>query len=348
MPDHTLHAGSGLFLTSLVTQQTKSHRASKPAERRVREPKLSPEFERFCRQNQYRLPPAEESEVNFRHSGWIMERTRVRRALVAVNSKESRLERFDNCGGDCVVEWSKSRGRHRLKANYCGDRFCVPCCRARAARARAKLQSLVKGHQPLFITLTIASGKRSLIDALNHLLKSFAKLRRSKLWTGSVTAGAYVIEIKRGSGKGQWHPHIHALCIGCFMPQRELSDAWKQSTGDSFIVDVQRVRQDEKAVGYLGKYITKGWSAEVTRDHDSLVECIIALRGRRLLGTFGEWRNVDLERQDDGLEDWTRVGRLGDIIRAANAGQSWALGVMRSIEQTPLEDSERDLLLDGP
>jgi hypothetical protein len=224
-----------------------------------------------------------------------------------------------------------------LKANYCGDRFCIPCCRARSNRARRKLHALCAGHSPLFATFTLRASSRPLADLLDHLIASFAKLRRHKIWADNVTAGAYVIEVKRGTGSGFWHPHIHVLALGRFMPQAALSDAWREASDGSFIVDVQRVRDDDRAVGYVGKYIAKGWSAEIARDPDSLVECILAMRGRRLLATFGEWHGMEPDVDDDGPNDWVRVGRLTSIHAAARRGEPWAVGIFRSLNWQPEE-----------
>lgn len=317
--------------------------ASRPVarERRIRETVADKEFARRASREACRFQPANDVEIGFRHSGWWMERTRVRHALLSVSVPKSRLERFDNCGSDCVIEWSPDRKRHRVRANYCGDRFCVPCTRARAYNAKRKLFALTKGITPIFGTLTLRGTRTSLNDALNTLLESFARLRRSKLWTERVKSGVYVIEIKRGSGSGLWHPHVHFLVDSAFIPHAMLKEAWRTASGGSFIVDVQRVGHEELAVGYIAKYLSKGWTSEVARDPDSLAECICALRGRRLLGTFGGWRTVELELEPDGPDDWVRIGTLKQIITAAGAGEEWACGVFRSLNKTDVEESTR-------
>lgn len=340
------------FCTSLVLQQTKSHEPKKQAKRHRREDAATVALGKRFHDAPYRLPSIEPVEELFRHSGWRIERERVRRALRAVHAPEARIERFEACGGDCVAQWSPGRQRHRLKANYCGDRFCVPCCRARSNRARRKLHKLCSGHSPLFLTFTLRASSAPLSDLISKLIESFAKLRRHKLWSERVTAGAYVIEVKRGTGSGAWHPHIHVLALGRFMPQAELSDAWKEASGGSFIVDVQRVSADDRAVGYVGKYIAKGWTAEVARDHDSLVECVAAMRGRRMLSTFGEWHGLEPDVDEDGPDDWHTVGRLVSIHYAAQRSEPWAVGVLRSLKWNPDESApppgESDSTGDSP
>lgn len=322
---------SGLFFSLLDTQQTKSH-AEKDTHS-VGCPCVS------CRADRKRLgwrtmagiPPLSKMEKAFRHGGWLLERARVREALVRAEVSAARLERFDECGSDCVAEYSPSRSKYRLRACYCGDRFCLPCCRARARRVENSLRQMIGNCTPLFITLTLKNSDEPLRKILDHLIRSFAKLRRCQTWSENVKAGAYVIEIKKGLGSRLWHVHLHVLCLGKMPWKTELSDSWRVSSEGSYIVDVQRCFKSEKAIGYVAKYATKGWTAEVTRDRDALLECMCALRGRRLFGTFGAWRSVELDVEDDGPSDWRRVGSLTKILSDHLGGQVYAAGVLRAL-----------------
>lgn len=290
-----------------------------------------PEFDRKARRASYQLPPASGREVAFRHSGWQLERARVRAALERLEVPVSRRERFENCGGDCVVEWSPSRKKFRLRANYCGDRFCVPCCRARAVKLQSLLAELLGRETPLFITLTLRNSDTPLPKLVSKLLASFRRLRQTELWKQHVRGGVAVMEIKKGAGGFGWHPHLHIIALGGYMPQALLSDAWRKSSGGSFVVDVQRARRQDDATSYACKYASKGWTAEVARDPDALDECITALRGRRLLTFFGDWHGRDVDDHDAEPIDWRRVGRLDNVLDAAERGERWAVGIARQI-----------------
>lgn len=215
-----------------------------------------------------------------------------------------------------------------MRGFYCGDRFCKPCSRARAARGRRAI-ALLAGRESLrFITLTIATGSRNCTDALNHLLKSFRALRRSDIWTQNVKGGVAVVEAKIGDGSGEWHVHLHCLCTGSYVAQRALSQAWHAATGDSFIVDVRAVKDQEVGLNYVCKYLGKGFDQSVLASPDHLRECINALSGRRLLTAFGDWYGRLTDVEADEVGEWRVVGSLDGIVRQALRGDEWARGVL--------------------
>lgn len=331
--------GGELPLTSLVGQPTSVDQPEKQGRKRAVHVPGQKEFDRWASRAAYDLPPATDAEINFRHSGWRIERERVTRALQAAHVKDSRLDRFMNCGGDCVVEYSPSTRRHRLRANYCGDRFCVPCNRARAVKFRRKVEQLIGSRVPLFITLTLRGRGEPLSKMIDHLLASFRRLRQTMLWKSHVQAGVAVIEVKKGAGGFGWHPHLHVLALGDYLPQTLLSEQWRECSRGSFVVDVQRARHSADAAGYVTKYVSKGWTSEVARDHDALIECVTALRGRRLLVLFGQWYGLDFDDDNRDPADWKPIASLTRIVAAAAAGETWAVGVMRSLNASPDEKS---------
>lgn len=321
----------GLFFNKLDSQQTSERRKGKATRSRVRRSPGEKDFDKKAEREAWRTVPALPLESGFRHSGWMLERLRVQHALLVANVAASRLERFKECGGDCVCEYSPSLRRYRLRANYCGDRFCIPCARARSRKIEGALVKAFSGSKPLFLTLTLRASRATLSACLDRLYASFKALRRDAVWKSAVRGGVAVTEIKRGSGSGQWHVHLHALLQADYLDARWLSERWKEITGDSFIVDVSRMKHQQEGIGYVAKYASKGWTAEVTRDHDSLVECVCSLRGRRLLVTFGRMAKLDVDSGTPRAEDWRRVDRLERILEAHGRGERWASGIVRGL-----------------
>ena len=277
------------------------------------------------------IPRPKNIETVFRHSGWQGDRRRAGEALSVAGVPAARRQRFDACGASCCVEWHPEERRYRTVGFYCGDRLCKPCGRARAARGRRAITTLVGTDPARLITLSRRSKEESLTDALNHLYRSFQRLRRSRVWSESVTGGVAVCEIKRGRNSGQWHVHLHCLCVGSYVSQRELSDAWLRATGDSFVVDVRAIREQEKGISYVCKYLGKGFDSSLYASVDDLAECCSALHGRRLLVAFGDWygRVGDVDGDDRG--GWQLVGGLAQLFADAAAGDPHAGRVIFSL-----------------
>jgi hypothetical protein len=217
--------------------------------------------------------------------------------------------------------------------------------RARAGRVRRIVERLVGDAIPLLITLTVRNVPGTLTERLNHLLASFRRLRQSVAWKECIKAGAAFVEVKLGAGSGLWHPHLHIVAIGKYLPHEKLSAAWLKATGDSHRVKIERARSPADAGNYACKYATKGWTAEVTRDHDALVECTLSLRGRRLCTTFGSWHGTDVDDDMEIVTDWKRVGRLDFVHSEFLRGEEWARGVMLSLMGG---DEERAMLPPAP
>jgi hypothetical protein len=318
--------------SSLVNQQTsRQRRTQRAGDRNTQHRIVSGDWDRRAGREACRPQPAEASETHFRHSGWLRDRARVRAALVACNVRAGRLDRFDECGANAVVEYSPSLKKHRIRGNYCGDRFCLPCGVARAQKATAKLLRLLGGRDCLKIELTIKGLERPLAESIDHLLASIVKLRRTDAFKKWCRAGFAFIEIKRGDRSGLWHPHLHVIADGSYISQKALSAAWFKATGDSDVVWISRVPADDDRLRYACKYAGKGWTREVATDHDSLVECVAALRGRRLVIPFGGWYGADPELEAPAATDWTRVDRITRVLEAVGRGESWAIGVFVSL-----------------
>jgi len=97
-------------------------------------------------------------------------------------------------------------------------------------------------------------------------------------------------------------------------------------TGDSYIVDVRRVRDGREAVRYVSKYAAKGFSVDGTTNVDRLSEAILALGSKRLVQCFGSWskfKTIDAPTQ----VAWKRWITLEELVLQVNAGvlESWRI-----------------------
>jgi hypothetical protein len=190
---------------------------------------------------------------------------------------------------------------------------------------------MARGKHLRFVTFTLKRSEKPLNFIISRLLTCFKKVRDHKFWKSAVRAGVAVVEVTRGKDASHWHVHLHVLVVGNFLDQKLLSEAWLKVTRDSKIVDVRAVRDAEVGVAYVAKYATKGWSQDVLDDPDALIECVLALRGRRLLVYFGEWYDRPSMLCKVEVGDWKRVATLGVIYDSALRGEEWAVAVFRSL-----------------
>lgn len=310
--------------TSEGRSQWDKHQARKTAADEAR-------LEKWHRQWAGTCYHANASETAFRHRGWMADRAKVREALVRTQAPANRLERFDHCGAACRVEVATDGSGVRVKASYCGDRWCVPCCTARSVRVVRNVVRLAEGRRLYHTVLTSRPAATDFASCLAHVLESFKRLRDTREWKAAARGGCFTVEVTRGERGDHWHVHIHCLYDGRYLSKFTLRDLWHRASKGSFIVHIGRTKDQEKQVRYVAKYAAKGWARDVLGEPDHTDECMMALRGRRLISTFGSWYNADLEQEPADDREYREVGRLSDIMASAAAGEAWAVGIMTSL-----------------
>lgn len=269
-----------------------------------------------------------ETDQGFRHSGWRHQRHRVYAAFTALGETGRRRERFAACGSNAwVMRSEEDRPRYRLAADYCHDRWCQPCAVARSRLIAANLRPVIQDVPHRFITLTLRSEGEPLATLLRKLYRSFARLRRSKLWASTIKGGVAICEITYNQDKQLWHPHLHVIATGKFLPQAQLSATWLKLTGNSPVVDIRLIRGHEQCVGYICKYASKPINPTFAHDHDRLCEAILALRGRKLALTFGSWRGIRLTEVHDETT-WTPFQPLQTVRDHALRGDQEARRIL--------------------
>lgn len=273
------------------------------------------------------------AEQDFRHGGWAQVRARTRAALLTLDKSDARIERFDECGSHAwVLRHNDHRDKYRIASSRCHDRFCTPCARERAALYADNIHRHARDRNLLFVTLTIRHSDQELSRQLDRLIRSFRLLRGSKPWTSKIAGGCAFIEVKRSRDNHHWHPHLHVIAEGTYVPQSDLAHRWHAITGDSYIVDIRRVRTTAEAARYASKYAGKPIANSATHDQGLLLQCIEALQRRRLVFTFGSWRGLRLaERHDTG--EWHAVAPLAELIELAKRGNKHAQEIIDNLNK---------------
>jgi len=258
--------------------------------------------------------------INFRHTGWAHDRRRVYDALRRTSQSCNRLHDYSSCGAHAYVFQSvQDPDIYTLGGSTCHDRFCLPCGRERSRVIAANVKTRIAGKPARFITLTLKSTTEPLAELLAKLTRDFTALRRSALWRKRVTGGVAFLEVKWFESTQRWHPHLHCLVQGRFIPRQDLSKLWHKITGTSMVVDIRIVEDERQCTHYICKYASKPLDRTVVVNPPRLDEAVLALKGKRLCMTFGTWRGYKLTEAPESGE-WIQLGTLSEIITRAEHG----------------------------
>lgn len=258
----------------------------------------------------------------FRHTGWATRRAAIHDALWDAGCRLARRLRFQRCGADRWILRNRSDPAvFKVVTAKCHDRFCSPCVVDRQAIIRRNLEPKLAGGRYRFLTLTIRHHHEPLRVLLNRVYRAFRLLRQTAHWTDRTDGGVALLELTYDGQAHGWHPHLHCILAGRYMDVVILRRSWLAITGDSTGVDLSEIRSKPDAIRYVCKYSTKAMPSNVFRERARLVEAIDALSNRRLVLTFGTWKNYRLleDPQERGWEAFDSIQSL--IMRRSNDDQ---------------------------
>lgn len=218
----------------------------------------------------------------------------------------------------------------RVMGSSCHDRFCCPCTRERGQTIAANVNAKLDGKRCRFVTLTLRTEALDLAAAMLKLQHAFRRLLRTTLWQSRVTGGVAFIEVKWNADAARWHPHVHAIVQGRFIPYDLLKRAWLAITGDSHVVRIQSVSHGEKVVNYVTTYAAKTLRTADFPTDDVLRAAIDTLHRTRLLRTFGSWRGLNLTAPP-GEASWVIVAPLADLLDLALTGDHDARSIIAAL-----------------
>lgn len=245
----------------------------------------------------------------------------------------SLADRLAGCGDYLVFRHYFTVDKVRLHgASLCMKHLLCPLCAIRRGSKALKayldrwevLQAQKTSLRPFLVTLTVKDGP-DLAERFAHLHSAQRELWKQKQrGRGSVLDGVegavWSYEVKRGSGSGMWHPHLHMIALAEQAPDaRQLAEDWKWITKDSHVVDVRPISQDDPVSGFIEvfKYAVKFSDQEPS---DTLA-CYLTLKGKRLIGSAGCFRGVevpeDLTDDTSDLEGLPFVTLFYRYLRAA-------------------------------
>lgn len=205
--------------------------------------------------------------------------------------------------------------------------LCPFCASARATkmvqRYHERLDFILntkgkKRYKVAFITLTVKNSS-DLKQVWHDMVKAFKtyQMRRKDYLRGKgsfnefckIDGAVYTYEITYNNETGEFHPHIHIIAvIDEYIEQTAMSQEWFDITGDSFIVDIRKVRKENgnynKSFCELFKYALKFSSMPYDVIWD-IHEKLAPNRKPRISGSFGSFYGVKIPESDtDELEDY--------------------------------------------
>jgi plasmid rolling circle replication initiator protein Rep len=242
--------------------------------------------------------------------------------------------RVSGCGEYLVFRHYFTVDQVRLHAaQFCKKHLLCPLCAirrgAKALQAYMPRYEVVRAAEPLLrpflVTLTVKDGA-DLDERFSHLMRAQHELwKRKQRGRGSVLDGVraavWSYEVKRGKGSGLWHPHLHMVAMAEHQPdQSQLAAEWQAITGDSFIVDVRAIDQEDPASGFLEvfKYALKFSDMEPC----DTFHAFEVLRGRRLVASAGLFRGIEIPEQltDEPLDGLPYVELFYRYLRGVGYG----------------------------
>lgn len=249
-------------------------------------------------------------------------------------------KRVSSCGDYLVFRHYYTVDEVRLHgASLCMKHLLCPLCAirrgSRALKSYLDRWEVVRGSnaslRPFLVTLTVKDGD-DLAERFDHLHAAQRELwKRRQRARGScldgVVGAVWSYEVKRGTGSGLWHPHLHMIAVAEHAPdQAAIAAEWKNITGDSHVVDVRPISQEDPVSGFLEvfKYAVKFSDQEAA----DTWHCYETLKGKRLIGSAGCFRSVVVPEQllDEPFDDLPYrslfyrylVGRGYDLQRRRN------------------------------
>ncbi len=302
---------------------------------------------------QLELPPSNRSaftihidapEQVLRFQGCQEERQFWLDSLHLIEPDVLKIARFRQCGKYAWVNEDVQTGELFLQGACCKLRICPACRRRIQWKAKARVLDFLNQHDDLkwqFHTFTLKHSQTPLPQQLDRLVKCFRRLRQRMHWKRTVSMGYAVLEVTfhhagtwspngRRREYDEWHPHLHAVVATEWTSWSLLHKSWLEITGDSHDVDCEKVRNNEKAAYYVGKYIGKPPDLNLDGNLQRMTEYYRSLQGRRMLMPFGATAKHRLPAPEPRMGS-IQVCRFSALLTAAAAGDYCAQSMLARI-----------------
>ena len=178
------------------------------------------------------------------------------------------------CGADFVA------------VKRCHHRLCPDCAPIRGLRLFEAHKRMLGRPNLKHLVLTFKNVEHLTPEYIDYMNNCFSKFRRRKILRRSWRGGVKAFEITYSKQTG-FHPHIHALVDGGYVPQDVLSKMWLDITGDSSVVWISRAKKSKQILKYILKPGEDIWD-----NTEALRELLIAIESRHFVSGWGKHYRV--------------------------------------------------------
>lgn len=255
-------------------------------------------------------------------------------------SERNRLHTLHGCRLFAWFVRDSETGLVHVASSSCKLRWCPVCARARSWFIKSQVFDWAQKQPYLrFLTLTLKHTSSPLSNQICFLYNCFRTLRRNKQFKKMILGGVWFFQVTYDSNTGYWHPHIHCLITGYYVPKDWLIRAWTRITKGSFICDIKLVKNRKKVADYVARYCSRPIDLK-DFPLEQRVVIFESFHGRRLNGTWGQAKGVSLSPSRT-LEE-TRYKKIGSwsVVYNCRDSDPNALMIYRCWkEKTPLLES---------
>lgn len=279
-------------------------------------------------------------------------RTKTKLAkLLKVLGEDDLVAKMELCSSKFIALTCGSHVIGRRPTHRCDFRLC-PFCASRRSK------KLINKYLPMFVAfagpqlvpvhLTLTQAHRvgeSLKLSLKRLMDSFKKLSRRSFFLEFFAGGGVAVEVTLGTD-GAWHSHLHLLAFRRrFCDVDQLRDEWRTVTGDSHVLRIVLVKDLERGLEEVLKYISK--PLDIEKFEPKHIKQFLEIKGTRMFRAFGDFakfcRNYEpSDNEMDGPipstavagEDCPRCGK--ELFETPLMTVNELIGFARRIEAGPL------------
>jgi len=229
-------------------------------------------------------------------------------------------------------------GKVRVISSACRLRWCPLCAKAKRTYITHEVANWIEhSRYHKFVTFTLKHSEEELSFQIDRLYKCFQKLRKSVFFKKHVVRGVWFFQIKRSKQTKQWHPHLHCIVTGQWIPYNELRAAWLKITKDSSVVDIRPVKDPAGCANEVARYAAApaNLTTNAAIDYSEIWE---SLHGRRICGKWNMGDRVKLTPpKSEDHESWENIGTWSAVQELQNTSSQAKAIIKAWSEKTPLE-----------